>query len=367
MEERTLRVLEFDKIKDRLISLCTCELGKELAAEMLPRTESEEVERMLRETTDAVDFILRRGSPPLGGIHDIRDTLRRAEIGTVLNPGELLRVADTLRAVRSLKNYASEDSRDEEGNISHIGSLIASLTPNRRTEDNINAAIVSEEEIADNASSTLANTRRRIREKQNSIKEKLNSMIHSEKYRKFMQESLVTIRGDRYVIPIKAEYRSEFPGLVHDSSASGATVYIEPMAVVEANNSIRELKIKEQHEIERILQELTSEVAGFIDQLKVNVAVFAQLDFAFAKAKLSLDLNCVCPKLNRKKRINIKRAGTRSLTEKPLSPSICGLGTSSRSWSSPARIRGQDSDAENSRAVCADDPVGTACPGRGRH
>ena len=182
-----------------------------------------------------------------------------------------------------------------------------------------------------------------------------------------MQESLVTIRGDRYVIPIKAEYRSEFPGLVHDSSASGATVYIEPMAVVEANNSIRELKIKEQHEIERILQELTSEVAGFIDQLKVNVAVFAQLDFAFAKAKLSLDLNCVCPKLNRKKRINIKKGRQSALTENRCPHRSVGWGRVHGPGHHRPEYGGQDSDAENSRAVCADDPVGTACPGRGRH
>jgi DNA mismatch repair protein MutS2 len=307
MEERTLRILEFVKIKERLISLCTSELGRELANELTPMAEPEEAERLLRETTDAVDFVLRRGSPPLGGIHDVRDTLRRAELGMTLNPGELLRIADTLRAARNLKNYASEaDLRADESN-NHVRNLISSITPNKRIEDNINAAVISDEEISDNASSTLAGIRRRIREEQGSLKEKLNSMIHSAKYQKFMQESLVTIRGDRYVIPVKAEYRNEIQGLVHDSSASGATVYIEPMAVVEANNNIKQLRIKEQLEIERILQELTGEVAGIIEPLKTNMTMFAQLDFAFAKAKLSLDLDCVCPKINREKRINIKK------------------------------------------------------------
>ena len=320
MEERTLRILEFVKIKEKLISLCSSELGKELAAALLPQTQPEEVERMLKETTDAVDFILRRGSPPLGGIHDIRDTLRRVELGTAINPGELLRVADTLRAARNLKNYASEaDPRaDESGN--HVRDLIASVTPNKRIEDSINAAIISDEEISDNASSTLASIRKRIREEQESLKDKLNSMIHSSKYQKFMQESIVTIREDRYVIPVKAEYRNEIPGLVHDSSASGATVYIEPMAVVEANNNIKQLRIKEQLEIERILQELTGEVAGIIEPLKANMTLFAQLDFVFAKAKLSLDLKCVCPKLNREKRINIKKGRHPLLDSKTVVP-----------------------------------------------
>lgn len=320
MEERTLRILEFVKIKEKLISLCSSELGKELAAALLPQTQPEEVERMLKETTDAVDFILRRGSPPLGGIHDIRDTLRRVELGTAINPGELLRVADTLRAARNLKNYASEaDPRaDESGN--HVRDLIASVTPNKRIEDSINAAIISDEEISDNASSTLASIRKRIREEQESLKDKLNSMIHSSKYQKFMQESIVTIREDRYVIPVKAEYRNEIPGLVHDSSASGATVYIEPMAVVEANNNIKQLRIKEQLEIERILRELTGEVAGIIEPLKANMTLFAQLDFAFAKAKLSLDLKCVCPKLNREKRINIKKGRHPLLDSKTVVP-----------------------------------------------
>ncbi|HPP35998.1 MAG TPA: endonuclease MutS2 [Clostridiales bacterium] len=320
MEERTLRILEFVKIKEKLISLCSSELGKELAAALLPQTQPEEVERMLKETTDAVDFILRRGSPPLGGIHDIRDTLRRVELGTAINPGELLRVADTLRAARNLKNYASEaDPRaDESGN--HVRDLIASVTPNKRIEDSINAAIISDEEISDNASSTLASIRKRIREEQESLKDKLNSMIHSSKYQKFMQESIVTIREDRYVIPVKAEYRNEIPGLVHDSSASGATVYIEPMAMVEANNNIKQLRIKEQLEIERILQELTGEVAGIIEPLKANMTLFAQLDFVFAKAKLSLDLKCVCPKLNREKRINIKKGRHPLLDSKTVVP-----------------------------------------------
>ncbi len=307
MDDKALRILEFDKIKSRLAGLCASELGREIAGELTPKSELSAVSAMLKETSDATDFIMRRGSPPLGGLHDIRSSLKRVEIGAVLNPGELLRVADTLRAARNMKNYSSIVDAKGAEEANSISGLIASLTPDRRLEDKIGMAIVSEEEISDGASTTLSNIRRQIKEQQNSIREKLNSMMHSSKYQKLMQESIVTIRGDRYVIPVKAECRGDVPGLVHDSSASGATIYVEPMAVVEANNSIKQLKNKEQIEIERILQELSADVADIVEALKSNMTIFAELDFAFAKAKLSLDFKCVCPKLNRDKRVNIKK------------------------------------------------------------
>jgi DNA mismatch repair protein MutS2 len=326
MDERTLRVLEFDKMIYRLKSLCASDLGKELAEEVVPSSQFSVVERRLKETTDAVDFILRRGNPPLGGLHDIRSSLKRVEIGAVLNPGELLRVSDTLRTARNLKGYSSAVSPKDNEAGNYIGELIAGITANKRVEDRINMAIASEEEIADSASSTLANIRRQIKEQQNSIKEKLNSMIHSSKYQKFMQESLVTMRGDRYVVPVKAEFRSEVPGLVHDSSASGATIYIEPMAVVEANNSIKQLRLKEQIEIERILQELTADVAEIVEPLKTNMSIFAALDLAFAKAKLSIDYNCVCPRLNNEKRIRIKKGRHPLLDKKTVVPTDLWVG-----------------------------------------
>lgn len=320
MDDRAIRILEFDKIISRLSELCTSELGRELVNELTPHCEMAVVSEMLKETTDATDFILRRGNPPLGGMHDIRSCLKRVEIGSVLNPGELLHIADTLRIARTLKNYsASVDLKDtEESN--RISGLIASVTPNKRIEDKINMAIVSEEEISDGASSTLANIRRQIREQQSTIKDKLNSMTRSEKYKKMMQDSIVTLRGDRYVVPVKAEYRNDVPGLVHDSSASGATIYVEPMAVVEANNNIKQLKVKEQLEIDRILAELTADVSEFLEQLKVNITIFADLDFAFAKAKLSLEYKCVCPKLNQQKKVNIKKGRHPLLDSKTVVP-----------------------------------------------
>lgn len=306
MNEKTIRILEFNKIIDRLVTLTASSLGAELAQQLLPEVDFEKIKINLKETSDGVNFISRRGSPPLGGVNDIRDSIRRAEIGSILNPGELIRVSGLLRAVRNLKNYASGDNiRTGEDNV--VGELINCLEASKRVEDKINMCIVSEEEISDNASPALGNIRRQIRHAQNSIKDKLNDLVRSSKYQKYMQESIVTLRGDRYVVPVKQEYRSEIPGLVHDSSASGATLFVEPMAVVEANNTIRELKIKEQTEIERILQELSCDVSEISMGLKTNVELLAKLDFIFAKAKLSLDYNCVCPKLNREGRTVIKK------------------------------------------------------------
>lgn len=320
MEDRALRILEFDKILNRLSSLCASELGRELVEDLSPVSEFLAVSRMLKETTDATDFILRRGNPPLGGLHDIRSSLKRVEIGSVLNPGELLRIADTLRTARGLKNYSSISNPQNTEETNYVSNLIADITPNKRIEDKVNMAIVSEEEISDQASTTLSNIRRQIKEQQNSIKDKLNSMIRSSKYQKLMQDSLVTLRGDRYVVPVKAEFKNDVPGLVHDSSASGATLYVEPMAVVEANNSIKQLRLKEQLEIERILLELSADISEILESLKINVSVFAELDFAFAKAKMSLEYKCVCPKLNRERKINIKKGRHPLLDSKVVVP-----------------------------------------------
>lgn len=319
MNEKTIRILEYSKIIDRLVSLTASSLGSELAQQLMPDNDFEKIKTDLKETSDGVNFISRRGSPPLGGIHDIRDSIRRADIGSMLNPVELLRVAGVLRAVRNLKNYSNGDNiRAVEDNI--VGELIKCLEASKRVEDKINLCILSEEEISDNASSALGNIRRQIRHAQNSIKDKLNDLVRSSKYQKYMQESIVTMRGDRYVVPVKQEYRGEIPGLIHDSSASGATLFVEPMAVVEANNTIRELKLKEQTEIERILQELSADVAQIAVALNTNIALLAKLDFIFAKAKLSLDYNCVCPKLSSEGKTIIKKGRHPLLDAKTVVP-----------------------------------------------
>jgi len=321
MNEKTLKVLEFDKIINRLSSMAASQLGKEIIENLVPSTDIAEVDEMLKETEDGVNYIIKRGNPPLGGIHDIRNSLKRAEIGAVLSQGELLRISDVLRLCRNLKAHAIENVRskeDDENNV--VVNLINQLTINKPIEEKINRAIISEEEMSDEASPLLGNIRRQIRNKQEVIKDKLNNMIRSPHYLKYLQEPIVTIRAGRYVIPVKQEYRSEVPGLVHDSSASGATVYIEPMAVVEANNEIKQLQLKEQAEIERILKELTDEVIGILPDLKNNISLLAKLDFILAKANFSIQYNGVKPNLNTNGRINIRKGRHPLLDPKTVVP-----------------------------------------------
>ncbi|MDP4181161.1 MAG: endonuclease MutS2 [Bacillota bacterium] len=318
MNEKALRVLEFDKIIEKLLARASSSLGKDLVMELKPEKDFKKIKDMLKETDDGVAYIVRKGSPPMGGLHDIRVALKRAEIGATLSPGELLSIADTLRACRNLKVYAGDNIVKDSDNC--VTSMIGCLETNKRIEDKIGIAIISEEEISDAASVTLANIRRQIREKQNSIRDRLNDIVRNSKYQKYMQEAIVTLRGDRYVIPVKQEHRNEIQGLIHDSSSSGATIFVEPLAVVEANNGIKQLMIKEQQEIERILQELTSDVAGILEGLKANVSIITKLDFIFAKAKLSADFRCVSPKLNCDGNIVIKKGRHPLLDQKVVVP-----------------------------------------------
>jgi len=229
MDKRALNILEFNKIVKVLMDLTCSELGKEMAFSLLPSNDIGNIRALLKETSDAVRFIVKKGSPPMAGIHDIRGSLKRSCMGSSLTPRELLQIADTLRASRRLKSYAKGVEVEREALLSQgntVRELASALEINKAIEDKISFSILSEEEIADDASNTLKNIRRRIKEAQESIKEKLSSMLKSSKYQKYMQESLVTIRGDRYVIPVKQEYRNEIKGLVHDSSASGATILL---------------------------------------------------------------------------------------------------------------------------------------------
>jgi DNA mismatch repair protein MutS2 len=306
MNDRAIKVLEYEKIIKKLKDRASSMLGKGLAGQLKPFTNYEEVIQAQSETTDAVTCILRKGSPPLGGIHEIRSFIRRAQTGGMLNPGELLMIADVLRASRKLKGYISQD-KVELNDTNHIYILCSNLGTNKALEDRLNQSIESEDRLSDYASSALASIRRNIRRTQDSIKDKLNSIIRSSQNKKYMQDAVVTLRGDRYVIPVKQEYRSQFPGLVHDMSSSGATLFVEPMAVVEANNEIRQLQNKEEQEVERILLELTGEVANIGDMLLENVQLLGQIDFAFAKARLSLDMDAVEPVINKERRIVIKK------------------------------------------------------------
>lgn len=306
LNEKALRVLEYNKIINMLCESTVSQMGREIAADLKPSSDLNEVKELLQETTEAVNLILKKGNIPLGGIQDIRLPLRKVKLGSTLEPGELLKVADTLRAARRLKAFMNEDRGEESFPI--IEYYIETLSPFKSIEERITSTIISEEEISDNASPQLHTIRRKIKDRTASMREKLNHMISSPAYQKYLQEPIITVRGDRHVIPVKQEFRSNIPGIVHDQSASGATLFIEPMAIVEMNNEIKKLKLDEENEIQRILKELTALIEEKYDNVKTNMEILATLDFIFAKAKFALELRCTEPRVNSKGIVNIKKA-----------------------------------------------------------
>ncbi len=305
MDNRVLSRLEYDKIIEKLTSLTSTAIGREKAEILRPGAEINEIALRLKDTDDGVACIVKKGIPPLGGVKDIRPSIKRLEMGAVLGPGELLSIADILRVSRSMQSFSKEKSDVPDNNI--INSMSAQLVTSRTLENNIYTSIIGDNEISDDASITLRNIRKSMEDIQYSIKDKLESIIRSSRNKKYIQDFLVTLREDRYVIPVKQEYKNEIPGMVHDSSASGATLFIEPMAVVDANNKIKQLKIKERVEIERILRELSNEAALILDGLRIDLEVLGKIDFIFAKARLSLEYNCASPALNDKGIIIIKK------------------------------------------------------------
>lgn len=306
MDNKSFRVLEFDKIIEILKTKASSSLGLHKIENLEPSSDFEEVQYRLQETTEAQSILIKRGHVNLGGIHDVLDKVKRAEIGASLDPGSLLMVADTLRAARVLSNSLSGDGEEEDFNYPIIQSLATSLYIHREIEDAVYNAIVSEIEIADSASHTLRDIRRKIVQKNKSIRSKLNTIISSATYQKYLQDSIISMRGDRFVVPVKAEYRSVVAGIVHDQSSSGATLFIEPMSIVEMNNELRKLKLDEQEEIERILAELSKMIGEIAREIISNQEILEKIDFIFAKGKLSLEMKGIDPKLNKDKSFVIK-------------------------------------------------------------
>ncbi|RKD27290.1 DNA mismatch repair protein MutS2 [Caminicella sporogenes DSM 14501] len=325
MNERSLRVLEYEKIVDMLKNHVTSNLAKNLVEKLRPSTDFNEVRELLSETSEAANLIIQRGSVPIGPIYDLRRHLKMAEIGSYLTPSQLLEVSDTLRTARMLKNFI-KSGNENNGNFPILQSYASSLNTYKHIEDRINEAILGEDEISDNASVTLKNIRRQIANKNNAIKNKLNLIISSPSMQKYLQESIVTIRQGRYVIPVKAENRVNVPGLVHDQSSSGATLFIEPLSIVEMNNDLKELKLKEQAEIERILTEITGLIGEKSEGIKVNQEILTKLDFIFAKGKLALEMKGIEPKLNNRGYIKIKNGRHPLIDKNVVVPNSIWLG-----------------------------------------
>ncbi|WP_432663945.1 endonuclease MutS2 [Wukongibacter baidiensis] len=323
MNERSIRVLEYTKIKEKLKNLATSWLGKDLIDELKPINNVDEVKDRLSETSEAVSILIQKGRIPFGPIYDLGRYLKVAEIGSYLYPGQLLEVGDTLRTARILKNFIKASDSEE---FTPLQSLISNISTYKNIEERIEEAIISADEISDNASHTLKSIRRQIENKNSSIRNKLNSIINSSRTQKFLQDAIITIRQDRFVVPVKAENKRDVPGLVHDQSSSGATLFIEPMAIVEMNNELKELKLKEKAEIERILREISAQVGEVAENIKINQDILAKLDFIFAKAKLSIDMKAMEPRLNDNGYVRIKNGRHPLIDVKEVVPTNIWLG-----------------------------------------
>ena len=300
--EKSMQTLELPRVLDMLADQAVTEEGKDKARRLRPETDLVEVTALLAETTAAVEKMVLGGSPAFAGVRPVAGSLQRANMGGSLNTRELLDIAKVLAAARSAKEYGEGDAEKK----TPIDVLFHSLRPNRFLEDKITGSIVGDGELADSASPELASIRRHMRATESKVRDILQRIISSSQA-KYLQESIITQRSGRYVVPVKSEFKNEIPGLVHDLSGSGSTFFIEPMGVVKANNELRELQAKEEKEIDRILAELSAEAASFREDINLDYELLIRLDVIFARAKLSNKMHAMAPGLSTKG-LNLRRA-----------------------------------------------------------
>lgn len=321
-----LKKLEFDKILEAISNYCKTHIGKTYVAELRPFQDAEEVQHMLSETSQGVVLIQRNSTPPLGSIADITVYLKTLDGCGSLSIKALLELQNILQMSASLKDYFAKDYL-ETSDFSAIEQYFNDLYVNPSIVSTFAKSIVDEDTIADSASSKLQNIRRRERKIEQDIRSKLNTILHSSTYSKYMRENIVTIRNGRFVVPVKEEYRSSVKGFVHDMSSSGSTVFIEPIAVFDLNNELSNLHIEESLEIERILQNLSGLLYPYTKELEKNVQIIGKLDFIFAKAHYSLSLHCTTPEINSSKIINLKNVRHPLIAPEQVVPSSLELGS----------------------------------------
>lgn len=317
--QKQIKVLELDKILIMLSKYAAIPDTVEACYCIKPCFNLDEANELLTNTSDAYSLIARFGSPSFSGATNVDNSLSRASAGAVLSLGEFLKIAATLRVIRQITEWREHFCSNV---ITSLSGHFDALIPNKYFEEKIFSIIDSEEELNDNASPRLADIRRKIRSSSASIREKLDKMIKSQTYSKYLQEAIVTQRDGRYVVPVKSEYRSEVAGLIHDTSGSGATLFIEPMAIVEVNNELRVLKNKEREEIERILKELSLEAAEFADAIKASFKAMVELELIFCKAKFGFDIKASVPTLNNDGVVNLKNARHPLLSQKAVPISV---------------------------------------------
>ena len=324
--EKSLVKLELDKVLALLADQAASQAAKDRCMALTPCSDADEIRRLLEETSAACACITVKGSPSFGGLYDVGASLDRAYRGGCLSPEELLRIAAILRAARQTKSYAEGEGRGAQ-EPSVLDIYFQQLTANKYLEERIFTSILSKDEIADAASSELASIRRKIRQQSAKIRESLQKIITSPSYAKILQEPIVTIRSDRFVVPVKAECKSQLPGLVHDVSSSGSTYFIEPMSAVNGNNELRELFMAERKEIERILAELSAEAADHREQIGLDYKVLLDLECIFARGRLSFAMRAVCPEIRTDGQLNLIRARHPLITGKTVVPISVRLGS----------------------------------------
>lgn len=307
MNNNYLEKLEFNKIKEILSTFSCTYIGKEYCANLFPTNIKEDVKYSLKETQEAVNLISRNSCPSFYEIADISINLKNLESNNTLSIKSLLELTTILKLANELKEYFNKDFI-ENNDYPILCNLFIDLYSNKNIIEKINLCIIDENTIDDKASKSLSSIRKKQKNLEQDIKNKLSQMIHSSTYSKFIQDSLVTIRNERFVIPVKEEYRSQIKGFVHDISNAGSTVFIEPISIFEMNNELNQLKIDENIEIEKILKDLSSLFYPYIEQLKMDSNLIGKLDFIFAKAKFSKSLNAITPIINDKKEINLINA-----------------------------------------------------------
>ncbi|MBE6940718.1 MAG: endonuclease MutS2 [Ruminococcaceae bacterium] len=320
--EKSLIKLELPLVLEHLATCAGSQGGKEACLRLRPTSDLEDVNLRLEQTTAASELCTRKGNPVFGDVSDVSASLERADRGGSLQPIELLRIAAVLRCARNIKSYVAEDEK-----ATVLDSLFNALTPNKYLEDRIFGAILSEDEIADNASPALSDIRRHMRIQAGKIRDSLQKIIASPAMSKYLREPIITIRQGRYVVPVKSEHKNDVPGLVHDVSATGSTYFVEPMSAVNANNALRELELKEKKEIERILAELSADAAGHREDINLNYAMLVQLDVIFAKAKLAYRMQAWPPVMNDQGRVELRKARHPLIDSKKVVPISLRLGS----------------------------------------
>ncbi|MBN8200782.1 MULTISPECIES: endonuclease MutS2 [Bacillaceae] len=307
MQERVLKILEFTKVKEQLLEHVSSSLGRKKALNILPSTDYEEVIRRQEETDEAVTVLRIKGNVPLGGIFDIRPHVKRAVIGGMLSPQELNQISSTIHASRQMKRFI-EEFADEESSLPILLGYTDKIIVLADLETAIRNAVDDNGEVLDSASETLRSLRNQLRTKESRVRERLESMIRSSSAQKMLSDAIITIRNDRFVIPVKQEYRGHYGGIIHDQSSSGQTLFIEPASIVQLNNELQGIRVKEQQEIERILIVLSGQTADNSSELETIVDVLGEVDFTFAKARYSKRIKASKPKINNEGKISLFKA-----------------------------------------------------------